>query len=515
MEEEKVVELTKEDLDKVTLAQPVLEDLEVLDDVEKVYDKDKKVRGEGVNIRYFKKPIITMKEYCKLSEGGYKERDIILGDGNFSCIISGKSGSGKDTIMQSLMEVDLEQGRTPIIFDVKMEYPSSIFLQRDDKLIKILMDSNLLPTSHKIKLWIPYVAGLEKDKHFKRLLKYKHPNLEVIPFRILEEKLQSDDTKNFALGMTLLQSYAGKDAETGQKLKGISKSILDYKTDIARKYMIFDSKNRRTDDCNWEYLDFDALTRNKCVNIISFYFMIKGNTMTAISIMIGIVNEFLSIAMNYREKEFSIFIPELQLMLPRRVKQLEDTVNTLIFRLTIGFLLLRSFFCRARINLQNLTRLPEDLFSQSRIFIGRTLNPKDLTLLKYNFGFTPKWVSEIRCLPIGTFLDVERHGNKKLFHLVPKSHKALEKEPFLKLLVEHNFHPENFLYETPCYFLTDLNIFDNELDKFSVYHYRKKVLEWVKSQKVFYPKKLEDDVDYNIVDEIRKENKTEFWRPRL
>lgn len=474
---------------------------------------------EKVDSKYYRKPIWHLKKYTFGVDETYREQQAVFEDGNFSCVISGKSGSGKDTIQQSLLEVDLRQGRTPIVFDVKLEYPAIIFPQRDPALVRILHDNRLLPVSHDVIVWVPFINGLEKNKHFKKLLKYKHPKLQVRPFRILEQDLKSDDTKNFALGMSKMQSFA-KDEEDNSQLRGMAKTYKEFKESVAQKYMIFDKADRRPGPdksaCGWEYLDMEELTDNRKVNVVCFYFMIQHNTMTAISIMIALLNELLSIAMHEREQVFAIHIPELQIMLPKRIRQLEETVNTLLFRLTVGFLLMRSFYARARINLQNLSRLPEDLFSQSRLFIGGTRNPKDLQLLRYNFGFPDRWVNKIRDLPVGTFCDVQRYGSKKLFSLAPRSHKAREREPFVKMLQEFNSHPEHFLYETPNYFITDLDLLDDtDRLQFSVGHYRRKVFEWIEAQQVTYPKGLDDEVKMDIVEKARSKLKMSgnLWTP--
>lgn len=467
-------------------------------------EEEKNVEDEkesGVDPRFLAKSVIHIDNYTYGRKDVYKMQERVFGDGDFSAIISGMSGSGKDTNQQVLLENDLEQGRTPIIMDVKLEYPAVVFPQCDPVLRNILLKQKLLGKSHKVKLWIPFINGLEKNKHFRKLLKYKHPNLEVIPFRILEKTLVSDDTKNFALGMTKMQSF-----KTNIEIKGQSAHYKAVKEEIAQKYMIFDQEDRREDNCNWVYINLDDLTKNKCVNIIGFYFMIQSNTITSISIMIGLVNELLSIAMQERKEVFSIHIPELQIMLPKRIRQLEESVNTLIFRLTVGFLLMRSFYARARINLQNLNRLPEDLFSQSRLLLGRTVNPKDLYILKQNFNFPDRWIRTIQELPVGTFVDVQRKGPRKLFSLIPRSHKARQQEPFMQMLREFNCHPEEFLYETPNYYITDLDLFDEPgKTEFSVGYYRRKVFNWIKNQTVNYPLGIDEEIDHTIAAKVEKE----------
>lgn len=426
------------------------------------------------------KIVINLNDYSK----GSKEDKVslkVLEDGNKSYIISGISGHGKDAISMSILDIDMENSRTAIILDTKMEYPSCIFMQQDDILKNILSERGISPASYDVDLWLPYIEGMEKDKHFRDLLRYKHPKLRIRPFRILYADVQSD-TRNFALQLSGLQSLA--DEETRQLLKGMAKDMMFFREQAAGRQMIFDKYDRREQGCGWEYMDFEALVTNKKINVLSFYFMTKSNTVVAISTAIGILNELLSKGMVLRgeNETFAIYIPELQLMMPKRIKQLTQIADTLMFRLTTGYLLQRSFHARMRINLQNLSRLDSDLFSQSNILIGKTRNPSDLNLLQKQYQFNKLWIKQIFDLPIGKFVDIQKKGNKKLFIIAPRSDKAKEREHFLIKLKAFNEHPENFLYETGSVFISDLIDIVPEGTGMTLDQYRDSVKEWIAGQ---------------------------------
>ena len=82
------------------------------------------------------KMVYSARDYAKHFPDTYLEK--IFGDGNYSAIFSGMSGSGKDTLGMAMLDLDMQHGRTPIILDVKMEYPSTVFLQQDTILSNIL-----------------------------------------------------------------------------------------------------------------------------------------------------------------------------------------------------------------------------------------------------------------------------------------------------------------------------------------------------------------------------------------
>ncbi len=402
-------------------------------------------------------------------------------DGDFSAIFSGASGSGKDTVCMALLDVDMQEGRTPIIFDVKMEYPSTIFLQQDVILKNILKRSKRSPSAYITNLWIPYVKGLEKNRHFQELIKCKHPNLRIRPFRIFTSNLVSEDTKNFAVGKSFLQAM---EPEKGS-LKGSANTYNIIREHIAKIKLCFDEDNQLMPSCGWEYIDFDAMTTNKEVNVISFFFMLGRNSISSISFAIGVLNELLTVGKGTdrprsQDEVFSIYIPELQIILPRNVKALQESVNVLQFNMLVGLLLMRSFYARTRINLQNLSFLHSDMFSQSKLYAGKTANPKDFSIFAI-FGYVKEMKRKFRNLPTGTFINL---FERKEFLIVPKSHKARKREPFLELLKEYQEDPTRFLYETSNCFLSELDesTFPGLEYPLDVDVYKKKVKEWLKSQ---------------------------------
>ncbi len=414
-------------------------------------------------------------------------------DGNYSAIFSGMSGSGKDTVCMAMLDLDMKEGRTPIILDVKMEYPSTVFLQNDTVLSNILRKNKRVPRAYKTNLWIPYIKGLEKNKHFRELLKHHHPNLKIRPFRILTPDLISEDTKNFALGKSFLQAM-----NPGEN-KGASGMYNLIREKIGQIKLCFD--DTPLEIVGWEYINFEEITTNREVNVFSFFFMLGQNNISAISFAISILNEILTIAKGTNRPRdhtevFSIYIPEVQIILPKRVKSLEDVVNVLHFSMLVGLLLMRSFYARIRMNLQNLSALPPDMFSQSRMFAGKTSNPKDFTIFG-TFGFGRQTRKTFRTLPKGAFIDLLK--KRPIGILVPQSHKSRERESFLSLLQAYQKDPTSFLYETRNCYLSELD--ESVVGHFpmSVEVYRKRVKRWLKNQPEHIIKPL------NIPDPLAKE----------
>ena len=326
-------------------------------------------------------------------------------------------------------------------------------------------------------------------------MEHHHPNLRIRPFRIHTPDLVSEDTKNFALGKSFLQAMAvGKD-----NLKGSAGMYNQIREEIAKVKLCFDDEPIWEPGCGWEYVKFEEMTRNREVNVISFFFMLGRNNISAISFAISILNELQTIAKATNiprtpKDVFALVIPEVQIILPKRVKSLEDVVNVLQFNMLVGLLLMRSFYARYRMNLQNLSALPSDMFSQSRLYAGRTSNPKDFRIFG-TFGYGRIHRKLFRTLPKGTFINLL---DRKKFQIVPKSHKAREQESFLSLLRKYRRDPCAFLYETNNCYLSELDgkiVGGYPVD---VEAYRRKVRAWLKRQK---PGKVEP---LNIVDHLEE-----------
>lgn len=393
-------------------------------------------------------PVVSMKTLYSLTSARDEERDKVFGNADFSMIVSGASGSGKDAVSQAVLDIDMEQGRPITIIDMKMEYCSLLFPQQDPVLAKKLRERGLPPKSYRVNIWIPYTKGLEDDEHFKALLKCAHPRLRIRPFRILTDTLKSQDTKTWMLGMTASQAQA-EAGKLQDKLHGSSQKGSQFRKEVAYKVLILDDYDLHRNKENpqkdgWEYLNFNDLWRPKAVNVFSFYFAKTTNEMVAISMAMGIFNELLARAMGLHKNVLAIYIPELQLLIPRGVKQLDEQVKALQFKLKHGFLLMRSFGARVRLNLQNLSALDPDLFSQSRIFCGRTQNPKDLRLFRQEFRFPEYQMEKIMNLPVGQFFDLNR---REFFSVVPQAHKARSQELFVRIFKKFSYNPENFLFQ--------------------------------------------------------------------
>ena len=400
--------------------------------------------------------------------------------------------SGKDTLTGHIMNRDLENKRTVIVLDVKMEYPLSIFCQLDTVLRHILRKVGIVGRGYNVNLWIPYVQGLCENHHFRELLEYKHPNLKIRPFRILKENLISEDTANMAMSKTQIQSMADKTA----KLSGTTRILNELREHMAKMKMGFDDENIWEENCGWEYIDFNEMANNKQINVISTFFLTGTNVVAATSFMIGIMNELMTIGKgvhrNRRDDEvFTIVVPELQVIMPKRVKTLEQAVNTLSYSMLVGMLLMRSFYVRLRINLQNLSSINPDMLSQSRIFCGRTTNPKDLVLLNTQGVKRSEW-SKVQSLKTGDFIDVI---NKKKFSCIPYCHKAREKEPLLKCLKLFRKYPSLFLFETQDALYSEIVNFKKifyDGRPLTVLEYERRMKNWLNSREEQTIKPLPD-----------------------
>ncbi len=170
----------------------------------------------------------------------------VIGKADYSILISGRTGSGKDALTIFIMNVDLMFNRTPIVLDLKMEYAHNIFCQRDTVLCNLLLKNDMVGQGYPVILWIPYIQGMEKNGHFRELLNYHHPNLEIRPFRIRVSDFASEDSYNLSLQKTYLQSSADK-----SKMIGQSKQINDIKDDIGRR-MGFDDQDQDKDKTDIE-----------------------------------------------------------------------------------------------------------------------------------------------------------------------------------------------------------------------------------------------------------------------
>ena len=431
---------------------------------------------------YSQKLVYPAEEYHRYLDdpGSWKN---VFGDGNYSMMFTGRAGSAKDTISSWVMNYDLKHSRTVIILDIKMEYPCNILCQCDVVLRNILIEHGLVGRGYKVILWLPYIKGMDENEHFQELLKLNHPNLEIRPFRILCSSLISEDSANMAMSKSQLQSMADKDME----LSGNTRILNELREHMAKMKMAFDDKPLKGDDEDpgWDYINFDEMTTNGCINVISTFFMMGKNIVAATSFMIGILNELMTIGKGvhrYRsEKEvFSVIIPEVQIIMPKRVKALEAVVNTLKYSMLVGLLLMRSFGVRLRINLQNLSSLDPDMLSQSRIFVGKTWNPKDLNLLNI-FGINKTDRYAMMRLRVGQFVDVMK---KTKFSVVPYSHKARANEPFIKMMRQYYEDPSAFLFPTRNGYLTEIIDYKVLGGRFpmTVKAYNQRVKEWLNKQ---------------------------------
>lgn len=425
----------------------------------------------------------------------------VFGDANYSMMFTGRTGSAKDTASSWVMDYDLRHGRTVIVLDMKMEYPCNIFCQQDVVLKNILLNLGLVGKGHKVILWLPYIKGMDGNKHFLGLLKCSHPNLEVRPFRILRPMLVSEDSANMAMSKTQMQSLA----ERSDQLSGNTRILNELREHMARMKMAFDEKPLKEDDddTGWEYINFDEITTNGKINVISTFFMMGTNVVAATSFMIGILNELMTIGKGihrYRSAKevFSIIIPEVQIIMPKRVKALEQVVNTLKYSMLVGLLLMRSFNVRLRINLQNLSSLDPDMLSQSRIFVGKTWNPKDLNLLSI-FGINKFDRIHMLHLRTGQFIDVMR---KSKFSVVPYSHKSRENEPFIQMIRQYYDDPASFLFPTTNAYLTEIINHEVIGGRFpmTVKEYQKRVKAWLKEQKGINIQSIPENAPQDIED---------------
>lgn len=415
--------------------------------------------------------------------GEHETYDLKVADNHNFFLANGilTHNSGKDTLTLSAVNNDIHNGRTVIILDVKMEYPCAIFTQQDPTLRRLLIEQNRAGRGYKVNLWIPFVQGMEENKHFLELLNYHHPNLRIRPFRIFKPDLTSEDSANLAFSKTALQSMATKD----NQLVGSTKVLNELREAMGRLKMGFDDENYHRPNCGWEYIDFHEMTSNKEINVISTFFMVGKTIVPAVSFMIGILNELMTIGkgtdrLRGERDVFSVVIPEVQIIMPKGVKSLEQVVNTLSYSMLVGLLLMRSFDVRLRINLQNLSSLNPDMVSQSRLFVGKTWNIKDLNLLSH-FGIPKSERERFLHLKTGQFADLM---GRKLFSVIPYCHKAREKEPFLQMLKDWSEDPTQFLFPTPNGYLTEI-IDTQEIEgKFpmTLKEYKKRVKAWIKRQ---------------------------------
>ena len=437
------------------------------------------------------KKIIKIEEY-----GEHETYDLKVADTHNFFLANGilTHNSGKDCITQYMVNNDIKHGRTVIVLDVKNEYPSLIFANQDPILKKILIQNGLVGKGEKVILWLPYTSDMEGNSHFQGLLKLHHPNLEIRPFRILKDQFVSEDSASMALSLTQIQSLV-KDTE---KLTGISKQSRQAREEMARQKLGFDDNNIWMPGCGWEYINFDEMTLNKRVNVISTFFLMGINKVSAVSFMIGIINELMTIGQGVHRfrgnnESFSIVIPELQIVMPQGVKQLDQAVQTLKYSLSVCLLLMRSYDVRLRTNLQNLSNLDPSMASQSEIYVGRTWNVKDLNMLG-KIGVSRKERTYMMHQKVGNFTDVM---GRRRFSVVPFSHKAREKEPFIGLLNNYKKDPSSFLFETRNGFLSE--VIDTDLigGRFpmTVKEYNHRMKKWISEQKSIKLAPIELDED--------------------
>ena len=217
--------------------------------------------------------------------------------------------------------------------------------------------------------------------------------------------------------------------------------------------------------------------------------------------MIAIMNELLTIGMRThnlpsKDQVFSIVVPEIQIIMPRKVRALENVVNTLQFAMIRGLLLMRSFGVRFRINLQNLSALHDDMLSQSRLYTGRTSNPKDLSKLTI-FNISKEIRMQMLYLGTGDFVDIFK---KQKFNVAPLFHKARENEYLIQVLRAYRDNPAKFLFETPHGFLSEIIDYKELGLEFpcTVQDYNRKVKAWLKAQKPLELQPIPDFAETNI-----------------
>jgi len=426
--------------------------------------------------------VISGAEYLELCDIPSQWEEIFK-DGNYSAIITGSSGSGKDSVTGYMVCNDLAHGRTVIIMDVKMEYGLAILGQGDPVLRRILVGHDLAGKGYKVNLWIPYTPGMEKNAHFKLLRENHHPNLRVRPFRIFKPSLISEDTANMSLQKSYMQSIVTN--EKKGDLHGNIKKLNEVKEEMGKMRLAMDDDDIWEEGCGWEYIDFEEMTKNKEINVISTFFMLGQNITTTISFNIGILNELMTIGksthrLRGKDEVFSIVVPEVQIILPKGLKSMQNVVNTLQYSMLAGLLLMRSFGVRLRINLQNLSALLEDMLSQSRLFVGRTANPKDLAKLAI-FNVKREERNQMLNLAVGNFRDIFK---RKIFNVVPFFHKARENEYLARVLQEYRDNPAKFLFETPHGLLSEICNPEQIGLSFpcTVREYNRKVKKWISAQ---------------------------------
>lgn len=441
--------------------------------------------------------VYSAKEYEEFTSEPDKYKKIFR-DSNYSAVFTGMSGSGKDSCTGKVICNDLEHGRTVVIFDVKMEYTLAIFGQNDPVLRDHLLKDDLAGRGYKVTLWLPYVNGMYDNKHFQALLKLHHPNLTIRPFRMLKRNFISEDSANMSLQKSALQSMA--DSLGSDALKGSSREFNIIKEELGRAQVAIDNEPMKGE--GWEYVDFEKMTTNGQINIISTYFMLGKNMVATVSFMIGILNELMTIGKKTHkppsgDEVFSVVIPELQIIMPKGVKSLKDVVSTLTYSMLAGLLLLRSFGTRLRINLQNLSAFPDDMYAQCRIFLGRTNNINDLKKIRY-FGFKQDQASKVTQLSTGTFIDTR---SKEEFNVVPKFHKSREREYLVNVLKDFAENPAKFLFKTKHGLLSEIIDHKKLGLRFpcTVSTYNRKVKDWLKQQKPLVVDKLEEPFSKNSI----------------
>lgn len=418
-------------------------------------------------------PVVSMDWLEKRYGEDYEQSKKVFKDGNFHAIMCGKTGSGKDSISQALIDVDVEQGRTIIIIDLKGEYTTLCFPQQDTVLKNILHKNNVITKSYEVQTFCPYAYDTYDDEDFREQLNINYPKRKFRPFRLWQKELTSQDTKNSILGLSKLQTFA--DTPEARGMLGASRQGLMLKEKAGRKFMIMDDYDLRSEGCGWEYLDFKELLTNQKINVIDLFYMYTTNKLSAISTAIGIMNEVLSRAMRQKSGEIALYIPEIQLLQPEGVKYLEDQVKMLMANLIHSFLLMRSFGCKNRINLQNLFRLNKSIFNQANIYCGRTQSSADIKILRQ---IVPDHVlRKIKELPVGKFYSVE---DRTFFSVVGKAHKAGQNQNFLTLYKQFYANPENFLYNYHGVYSSD--IMDSFTDKkmLTVNNYKAECRAWLK-----------------------------------
>ena len=409
--------------------------------------------------------------------------------------------SGKDSFCGTMTCNDISNKRTVVVLDVKNEYSLAILCQQDQTLVNILVKNGLAGRGYKVNLWMPYVEGMDTKPHFQKLLNLHHPNIKIRPFRILKSDLVSEDTANMSLQKSAMQTSISKNMKT--ELKGPLAQQNEFKEEVGRIKLGLDDDNGWFEGCGWEYIDFDEMSKNGEINIITTYFLLGQNVVSTVAYMIAIMNELLTIGMRTHNlpnvnQVFSILVPELQIIMPRKVRSLENIVNTLQLSLLRGLLLMRSFGVRFRINLQNLSALHDDLLSQSRLFCGKTSNPKDVSKLSVlNVG--KKFRQQLLYLSVGDFIDIFK---RKKFNVVPFFHKSRQNEYLVNVLEDYALNPAGYLFETPNCLLSE--IVDHEklnlIFPCTTKEYNWRVKKWLKTQNPISTAMVQDPDKPNPVD---------------